>query len=92
MHFDEVGDVVPESSAAVRRISAEGIHWRVVVESWRDDGAYVGRLVFEPETAEPSYSARQGSAMLRGGTATDVVLSAHDLSENRLREVLHSLR
>jgi hypothetical protein len=92
MHLDALGSVVPHKSAAVRRITAEGIHWRVLVESWRERGEYVGRLLFEPDTAEPLYTARTGSPMLRGSTSQEVVMSAHDLSENRLKEVLHSLR
>ncbi len=41
MHLDVRSSVAPEKSAAVRRITAEGIHWRVLVESWREDGQYV---------------------------------------------------
>lgn len=84
--------IVPENSATVRRLSAEGIHWRVVVESWRDRDTIVGRLVFEPDTSEPLYSSRHGMPMLRGESHQEVVLSAHDLTDARLREVLHSLR
>jgi hypothetical protein len=92
MHLDASETVALEKSAAVRRITAEGIHWRVRVESWADEGEYVGRLVFEPDTAEPLYTARRGAAMLHGETQNEVVMSAHDLTENRLKEVLHSLR
>jgi hypothetical protein len=92
MHLDALGSFAPEKSAAVRRITAEGIHWRVLVESWREEGEYVGRLVFEPDTAEPLYTGRKGSPTLRGTTSQEVVMSAHDLSENRLKEVLYSLR
>jgi hypothetical protein len=92
MGSDSKESVVPENAATVCRLSAEGINWRVVVESWRDEESVVGRLVFEPDTAEPQYSPRQGSPTLRGGTHEAVVLSAHDLSEHRLKEVLYSLR
>ena len=92
MHLDAPGSIARERSAAVRRITAEGIHWRVLVETWREETDFVGRLVFEPDTAEPLYTARRGSPTLRGDTQQAVVMLAHDLSENRLKEVLHSLQ
>ena len=66
-------------------------HWRVMVESWPDAKGYLGRLVFARELGALVVEQRTGPTVLSGGTHEDVVAAAHELSERRIREVLHSL-
>ncbi len=75
--------------ATICRISAEGTRWRVRVESWPvEEGVVSGRFVFEPETR---YSTRASGPALRAGRREEVFAAAHELPEERLRELLHSL-
>ncbi len=75
--------------ATICRISAEGTRWRVQVESWPiADGVVSGRFVFEPETR---YSTRASGPALKAGRREEVFAAAHELPEERLRELLHSL-
>ena len=86
---------VPEArhTASIRRIMGGGMRWRVMVETWRESGAYHGRLLFQRETDERKRlsGARESAPLLRGRSRTDVLALAHDVSEERLRQVLHSL-
>jgi len=77
--------------AVVARMGAERTRWRVMVEAWPSAGRYEGRLVFEPDNLGASASSRVTAPVLRGGSAEDVVGAAYDMSEKRLRELLHSL-
>lgn len=75
----------------IRRLTAEGIPWRVRAEVWPEDRGYAGRLMFEPESPRRILLPREGPAVLRGSTEADVLLEAHSFSESRLRALLHSL-
>ncbi len=75
--------------ATICRISAEGTRWRVQVESWpvaQDEVS--GRFVFEPETR---YATRASGPALRARRREEVFAAAHEMPEERLRELLHSL-
>lgn len=77
--------------AVVARVGAERTRWRVMVEAWPAADRYEGRLVFEPDAFGASASSRMTAPVLRGHSAEDVVSAAYDMSEKRLRELLHSL-
>jgi len=77
--------------ATLCRLSAEGAHWRVVVETWRRGDEWHGRLVFAPDGAALERDVREGPALLRGRSHAEVVASAHEIPEQRLRVLLHSL-
>jgi hypothetical protein len=77
-------------TATIRRISEGRRHWRVSVQSWQERGTVRGCLLFETETAA-IVDRRSSAAMLQGPSHEDVLLLAHDLPEDRLRRVLHSL-
>lgn len=79
------------SPVTIRRLTAEGIAWRVRAEVWAEDHGYAGRLMFEPDTTRPLVAPREGPASLRGTTEVDVLSEAHSFSETRLRALLHSL-
>ncbi|HSK18213.1 MAG TPA: hypothetical protein VK912_03685 [Longimicrobiales bacterium] len=83
---------VPEGRhrASIRRITGAGKLWRVMVETWQESDAYHGRLLFHRES-ERLDGARASAPLLRGRSRTDVLALAHDVSEERLRQVLHSL-
>ncbi len=75
--------------ATICRISAEGTRWRVRVESWPvAEGEVSGRFVFEPETR---YATRASGPALRAHRREEVFAAAHEMPEERLRELLHSL-
>lgn len=78
-------------AATLCRLSAEGAHWRVVVETWRRGEEWLGRLVFAPDGFATERDIREGPALLRGRSHTEVVASAHEIPEQRLRVLLHSL-
>ncbi len=78
-------------AATICRLSAEGTHWRVRVESWAVDGAVSGRFIFEPDGPRPMYAARASGPALRADRREEVFAAAHELPEARLRELLHSL-
>jgi len=69
----------------------EGGHWRVMVESWPESNGYLGRLVFARELGALVVEQRVGPAVLTGDRHEDVVAAAHELSERRMRDILHSL-
>jgi hypothetical protein len=77
-------------ASPLRRLTAGGGQWRVRVQSWRSEEGYEGRLVFEPEGRFPSPD-RFGPPALRGGSREEVVAAAYELTEPRLRALLHSL-
>lgn len=77
--------------AVVARMGAERTRWRVTVEAWPAADRYEGRLVFEPDSLGMSANSRVTAPVLRGQSAEDVVGAAYDISEKRLRELLHSL-
>lgn len=81
----------PPAATTVCRITALGIHWRVVVESHRDGGVWVGRLVFEPEAPATRYEPRYGPFAFRGGAQEAILDAAHQIPERRLLDLLHSL-
>ena len=80
-------------TASIRRITEGGLRWRVMVETWQESDAYHGRLLFRQEAAEAegSDADRESPLLLRGSSRTDVLALAHDVSEERLRQVLYSL-
>jgi hypothetical protein len=80
-------------TASIRRITGSGMRWRVMVETWQESDAYHGRLLFHSEAPERERldGARESAPLLRGCSRTDVLALAHDVSEERLRQVLHSL-
>jgi hypothetical protein len=78
--------------ATICRLSAEGTHWRVRVESsGADDGEVSGRFLFEPDGHVLGLAPRASGPALRARDAEEVFAAAHDLPEERLRELLHSL-
>jgi hypothetical protein len=83
-------DLTP-GSAAIRRISADGTQWRVLVETSQEADGYRGRLVFLPVARPPQFHPRQGAFTLRGRSRAQVIAAAHDLPERWLRAVVHSL-
>lgn len=80
-------------TASIRRITEGGLRWRVMVETWQESDAYHGRLLFRQEAAEAdgTDADRESAPLLHGSSRTDVLALAHDVSEERLRQVLHSL-
>lgn len=79
----------PDTSG-IRRLSDDRLQWRVVVETWPERDGYHGRLVFTQDSnAQPD--RREGPDALRGSTREDVISNAHDLPEERLRQVFRSL-
>ena len=78
-------------SSPIRRLSSERSSWRVVVQTWPHQDGFHGRIVFEADGARPAGETREGPADLAGSTREDVVRSAHELPERRLRALLHSL-
>lgn len=84
-------EVGASTVATLCRLSAEGAYWRVAVETWRRGEEWLGRLVFAPDGAASERDVREGPAVLRGRSHTEVVASAHEIPERRLRVLLHSL-
>lgn len=79
--------------ASIRRITEGGMRWRVMVETWQESDAYHGRLLFRQEAAEGERTDtdRETAPLLRGSSRNDVLALAHDVPEERLRQVLYSL-
>lgn len=76
----------------IRRLTAEGIPWRVRAEVWSEEaGQFAGRITFEPDQERASVPVRTGPTSLRGGSQAEVIAEAHQLSERRLRAMLHAL-
>ena len=89
---DDAFDRHEQEAATICRLSAEGTHWRVRVESWRvADGDVSGRFVFEPDSPTSRLSPRASGPTLRAHRREEVFAAAHELPEERLRELLHSL-
>ncbi len=81
-----------EDAATICRLSAEGTHWRVRVESWEvSEGDVSGRFIFEPDRPSPRYATRESGPTLRARRREEVFAAAHELPEERLRLLLHSL-
>ncbi|HEX6135149.1 MAG TPA: hypothetical protein VFZ24_14365 [Longimicrobiales bacterium] len=74
----------------IRRLSESGRRWRVSVETWHDRDEYHGRLLFHEDPSAGS-GARESATLLHGRSREDVLALAHDLPEEQLRRVLHSL-
>lgn len=91
MEFAIAGTVRSRVPVTIRRLTAEGIPWRVRAEVWAEDHGYAGRLRFEPDTTRPVVAPREGPASLRGSSEVEVLSEAHSFSESRLRALLHSL-
>lgn len=81
---------VTAGAATVCSISAQGVRWRVRVESWQRRGGWSGRLVFEPDSPSSSLAPRLGPPTLHGQSQTEVLDVVHQFPERRLREILHS--
>lgn len=83
-------------TSPVRRITEDGLHWRVMVETWHESDAFHGRLLFRrddadrPDTERPD-GARETAPLLHGTSREDVLGLAHDYPEERLRRLLYSL-
>ena len=80
-------------TASLRRITEGGRRWRVLVETWHDTDVYHGRLLFRDDAldGEGFDSERGSAALLRGASRMDVLALAHEVPEERLRQVLNSL-
>lgn len=77
-------------TSPIRRITEGRRRWRVMVETWQDRDTFRGRLLFRDDAASVD-TPRESAALLHGRSVEDVVSLAHDLPEDRLRRVLHSL-
>lgn len=82
--------VADRQTTPIRRLTDDGLRWRVMVETWRESEAFHGRLVFRREESEGD-ADRQSAALLHGSSMEDVLALAHDFPEDRLRRVLYSL-
>lgn len=79
-------------AAAIRRIVVDRTQWRVLIETWHEDEAWWGRLVFQPDPpVHDLLGPRAGPVSFRGSTREEVVAAAHEVPEHRLRVVLRSL-
>ena len=87
MTFTYVSD--ERCTSPMGRISGGQTRWRVLVETWQEDGHYHGRFRFEAD--DRGEHPRESSPLLHGSSREDVLLRAYDLPEDRLRRVLHSL-
>lgn len=76
----------------LRRLMEGQQRWRVMVETWHDRDEFQGRLLFRTEAANAPQVERESAAMLHGRSREDVLAAAHDIPDDRLRRVLHSLR
>jgi len=78
-------------ASGICRISDDRSQWRVVVETWPERDGYHGRLVFTQDGRRAVRDRREGPDALRGSTREDVIAGAHELPEERLRQVFRSL-
>lgn len=86
------GQALPRNVVPICRLAAEGTHWRVSVESTQTgEGGVSGRFLFEPDGPSMGYTVRTSGPTLRAGHPEEVFAAAHEVSEERLRELLHSL-
>lgn len=82
---------IATQTSTIRRITEGRRRWRVLVEMWQESDTYSGRLVFRDDDVARWDPDRQSATLLHGRSVEDVVSLAHDLPEDRLRRVLHSL-
>jgi hypothetical protein len=83
--------VVDDRHTTPLRRLTEGQHrWRVSVETWPEQDEFRGRLLFRTDAGAPQV-ARESAAMLHGRSREEVLSAAHDIPDDRLRRVLHSL-
>jgi hypothetical protein len=75
--------------SAICRITAGRDRWRVLAETWHDQDSWRGRLLFQPENG--GGAERQSAVLLEGRTHEEVLAQAHDLGEEYLKRLLHSL-
>ncbi|MFW6079757.1 MAG: hypothetical protein ACODAE_09055 [Gemmatimonadota bacterium] len=86
------GSATVQTASTIRRLMADGTQWRVRVETWHDGECWRGRLLFDPDQpVRDDLGVRFGPPTLRGRTREEVVASAHEVPERRLRVVLRSL-
>lgn len=78
-------------SYPIRRLTEHRTRWRVVVQTWPEQNGYQGRFVFEPDGSHPEGETREGPPLLSGMSREEVLRSAYDVPEARLRALLHSL-
>lgn len=84
-------ETAASTSTTIRRITADGVHWRVQVEAWDADEGRQGRFVFRLDDPEAHLEPRFGPATLRGPTHEELLAEAYEVPERRLRELVHSL-
>jgi len=77
--------------SVIRRIDAGRCRWRVVVESWPEQDAWRGRLLFRPDTAEPAPADRETAPLLEAGSHEELLGLVLELPDDRLRRLLNSL-
>jgi hypothetical protein len=80
----------------IRRLTDGSWRWRVMVETWHESDAFHGRLLFRRDGSDrldPDRPQRslESAALLHGRSREDVLGLAHDVPEEQLRRVLHSL-
>ena len=79
------------NTATIRRMAAAGTRWRVRVETLAGEEGCTGRFLFEPDEPATRHDLRSGPLMLRGDSREAVVAAAHDVPEEKLRQLLISL-
>lgn len=84
-------EIVAGTLTTIRRITADGVRWRVQVETWAVDDGCGGRFVFRLDEPETHLEPRFGPATLRGETPEELIAEAYGVPERRLRELVHSL-
>ena len=78
-------------TATIRRMAAAGTRWRVRVETLPGNDGCTGRFLFEPDAPAARQDLRSGPLTLRGDSQEAVVAAAHDVPEEKLRQLLNSL-
>jgi len=78
-------------TSTICRIGEGRERWRVAVETWPERDRYRGRLLFRRDDAMTWDDLRETAPLLSGTTREDVLALAHEMPEDRLRRVLHSL-
>ena len=77
-------------SSTLGRLAAESSRWRVRVEAWPVADCYRGRLVFQTDDRNAG-RVRESADFLSGRSVEEVVIAAYELTEQRIRMLLHSL-
>lgn len=75
----------------LRRLTEGRQRWRVMVETWYESDEFRGRLLFRSEAATAPQLERESAALLHGRSREEVVAAAHDIPDDRLRRLFHSL-